>query len=160
MEGILNAVRQLSRLLNLIAGASITFIMLLTVTDVILRFFRRPIVGTYELVAFTGALVIGFALPITSWARGHIFVDFVVLKLPRKMQAVCNVATRCAGIVLFYLIARNLINVGMDLQKSGELSPTLQLPFYYVAYAVAISCFVQCLVLLCDIVKVFGGKYE
>jgi TRAP-type C4-dicarboxylate transport system permease small subunit len=160
MEGILNAVRQLSRLLNLIAGASITFIMLLTVTDVILRFFRRPIVGTYELVAFTGALVIGFALPITSWVRGHIFVDFVVLKLPRKMQAVFNVATRCAGIVLFYLIARNLINVGMDLQKSGEVSPTLQLPFYYVAYAVAISCFVQCLVLLCDIVKVFGGKYE
>jgi TRAP-type C4-dicarboxylate transport system permease small subunit len=160
MEGILNAVRQLSRLLNLIAGASITFIMLLTVTDVILRFFRRPIVGTYELVAFTGALVIGFALPITSWVRGHIFVDFVVLKLPRKMQDVFNVATRCAGIVLFYLIARNLINVGMDLQKSGEVSPTLQLPFYYVAYAVAISCFVQCLVLLCDIVKVFGGKYE
>jgi TRAP-type C4-dicarboxylate transport system permease small subunit len=160
MEGILNAVRQLSRLLNVIAGASITFIMLLTVTDVILRFFRRPIVGTYELVGFIGALVIGFALPITSWVRGHIFVDFVVLKLPGKMQGACNVATRCAGIVLFYLIGWNLINVGMDLQRSGEVTPTLQLPFYYVAYAVAISCFVQCLVLLCDIVKIFGGKYE
>lgn len=160
MEGILNAVRQLSRLFNVIAGVSITFVMLLTVTDVILRSFRRPIVGTYELVAFTGALVIGFALPITSWVRGHIFVDFVVLKLPKKVQAVFNIATRCAGMVLFYLIARNLINVGIDLQKSGEVSPTLQLPFYYVAYAVALCCFVQCLVLLCDIVKVFGGKYE
>lgn len=160
MEGILNTVRQLSRLLNVIAGASITFIMFLTVSDVILRLFRRPIVGTYELVAFTGALVIGFALPLTSWSRGHIFVDFVVLKLPKKLQAIFNIATRCASIVLFYLIARNLINVGMDLQKSGEVSPTLQLPFYYVAYAVAISCFVQCIVLLCDILKIFGGKYE
>jgi len=160
MEGILNAVKQLSRLLNVIAGVSITFLMLLTMADVILRTFRRPIVGTYELVAFTGALVIGFALPITSWGRGHIYVDFAVMKLPKKLQAVFNTATRCASIVLFYLIARNLINVGIDLQKSGEVSPTLQLPFYYVAYAVAISCFVQCLVLLCDIVKVWGGKYE
>jgi TRAP-type C4-dicarboxylate transport system permease small subunit len=160
MEGILNTVRQLSRLLNVIAGVSITFIMFLTVSDVILRLFRRPIVGTYELVAFTGALVIGFALPLTSWSRGHIFVDFVVLKLPKKLQAAFNTATRCASIVLFYLIARNLIYVGMDLQKSGEVSPTLQLPFYYVAYAVAISCFVQCIVLLCDILKIFGGKYE
>ena len=160
MEGILNTVRQVSRLLNIIAGASITFIMLLTVSDVILRLFRRPIVGTYELVAFTGALVIGFALPLTSWMRGHIFVDFFILKLPGKLQAAFHIATRCAGILLFYLVAKNLINVGMDLQKSGEVSPTLHLPFYYVAFAVAISCFVQCLVLLCDIVKIFGGRYE
>jgi TRAP-type C4-dicarboxylate transport system permease small subunit len=160
MDRILNTVRQLSRLLNIIAGASITFIMFLTVSDVILRLFRRPIVGTYELVAFTGAVVIGFALPLTTWMRGHIFVDFLILKLPKKLQAAFNVATRCAGIVLFYLIAANLINVGMDLQKSGEVSPTLQLPFYYVAFAVAMSCFVQCLVLLCDILKVIGGKYE
>ncbi|MEW6671369.1 MAG: TRAP transporter small permease [Thermodesulfobacteriota bacterium] len=160
MDGILNAVRQLSRFLNVVAGVSITFIIILTMADVIMRTFRRPIVGTYELVAFTGAVVIGFALPFTSWMRGHIYVDFVVQKLPKMLKAAFHIATRCAGIGLFYLIARNLINVGMDLQKSGEVSPTLQLPFYYVAYAVAFSCFVQCFVLLCDIVKVWRGEYE
>ena len=48
----------------------------------------------------------------------------------------------------------------MDIQKSGEVSPTLHLPFYPVAYAVGVVCFFQCLVLFCDIIKIFGGKYE
>ncbi len=52
----------------------------LTVMDVILRALRRPILGTYELVAFSGAVVIGFSVPLTSWLRGHIFVDFFILR--------------------------------------------------------------------------------
>jgi len=160
MESYLNLVKQLSRFLNLIAGIAITFVMALTVGDVILRTFGKPIVGTYELVAFTGAVVIGFAVPMTSWVRGHIFVDFFVLKMPRPVQNIFNFVTRCVGTALFYLIGWNLLKMALDLQKSGEVSPTLQLPFYPVAYAIGVCCFVQCLVLVGDIVKIFGGKYE
>ncbi len=49
--------------------------MLLTVADVVLRLLGRPIVGTYELVALGGAVAIGLSLPLTSWVRGHIYVD-------------------------------------------------------------------------------------
>ena len=160
MDGFLNAVKQASRFLNGIAGISITFIMLLTVTDVILRAFKHPIVGAYELVAFTGALVIGCAVPLTSWVRAHIFVDFFILKLPPKTQKTFHVITRCVGIVLFFLVAWNMYLVGTDLQRTGEVSPTLQLPFYYVAFAVSIALFIQCIVLFCDIVKIFRGQYE
>jgi TRAP-type C4-dicarboxylate transport system permease small subunit len=160
MEGFLNKVHQISRIINVFAGISITFIVLLTVADVILGIFRRPIAGTYELVGFSGAIVVGFAIPLTSWMRSHIFVDFFVQKFSQGVQRVFNVATRCIGIVLFFLIAWNLIKVGIDIQKSGEVSPTLHLPFYPVAYAVGVVCFFQCLVLFCDIVKIFGGKYE
>ena len=117
MESYLNLVRQLSRFLNLIAGIAITFVMALTVGDVILRTFWRPIVGTYELVAFTGAVVIGFAVPMTSWVRGHIFVDFLVLKMPRWAQNISNFVTRCVGTLLFYLIGLNLLKMALDLQK-------------------------------------------
>jgi TRAP-type C4-dicarboxylate transport system permease small subunit len=160
VERLLNSVGRLSRLINVIAGVAITFIMFLTVFDVILRFFRRPIVGTYELVAFSGALVVGFAIPLTSWMRGHIYVDFFTGKLSKAAQSIFNLTTRCMGIGLFFLIGWNLINVGMDLQQTGEVSLTLQLPFYPVAYGVAVSCFVQCLVLLADMVKIFRGDYE
>jgi len=160
MEGFLNGIRQISRTINVVAGVSITFIMLITVADVILRLFRRPIVGTYELVGFSGAIVIGFAIPLTSWMRGHIYVDFFIQKFSQKVQDIFNVATRCLVIGLFFLAGWNLIKVGMDLYGSGEVSPTLQLPFYPVAYAVGILCFFQCLVLFCDILKIFGGKYE
>jgi TRAP-type C4-dicarboxylate transport system permease small subunit len=160
VERFLNNVGRLSRFINVIAGIAITFIMVLTVLDVILRSFRRPIVGTYELVAFSGAVVVGFAIPLTSWMRAHIYVDFFTGKLPKTAQSIFNLITRCMGIGLFLLIGWNLIKVGMDLQQSGEVSLTLQLPFYPVAYGVAVSCFVQCLVLLADIVKIFRGEYE
>jgi TRAP-type C4-dicarboxylate transport system permease small subunit len=160
MNGFLNKINGLSRFFNVIAGISLTFLMLLTVMDVILRALKRPIVGTYELVAFSGAVVIGFAVPLTSWLRGHIFVDFFILRFSQKVRNIFNITTRCLVIVLFFLIGWNLIKYGMDLQKSGEVSLTLQMPFYPVAYGVAVCCFVQCLVLICDVIKIFGGEYE
>jgi TRAP-type C4-dicarboxylate transport system permease small subunit len=160
MKGFLSKINGLSRFLNIIAGISLTFLMLLTVMDVILRTLRSPIVGTYELVAFSGAVVIGFAVPLTSWVRGHIYVDFFILRFSKTVRNIFNIATRSLVIILFFLIGWNLIKYGIDLQKSGEVSLTLQMPFYPVAYGVGVCCFVQCLVLICDIVKISGGEYE
>jgi len=160
MKGLLNAVQGLSRVMNAIAGSALVFLMFLTISDVILRFFKRPIVGTYELVAFSGAVVIGFSLPLTSWLRAHIFVDFLVLKFSKKVQSIFHVATRCVAMLLFMVAGWNLVIYGLDLKKSGEVSSTLQMPFYPIAFGVALSCFILCLVLLCDIVKISGGQYE
>jgi hypothetical protein len=48
----------------------------------------------------------------------------------------------------------------MDLQKSGEVSLTLQMPFYPIAYGVGVAAFIQCLVLVCDLIKIFKGEYD
>ena len=160
MEGFLSKVKGISRFLNLIAGISLSFLMFLTIADVILRFFRKPIVGTYELVALSGAVVIGFSVPFTSWIRGHVYVDFLILKFSQKTRNILHIITRCLVIWLFLMIGWNLIKYGMDLHKSGEVFLTLQVPFYPVAYALGICCFIQCLVILCDILKILGGKYE
>jgi len=160
MAWFLKKVKELSRLLNIIAGVSLTFLLFLTISDVILRFFKRPIVGTYELVAYAGAVVIGFSIPFTSWVRGHIYVDFLVLKLSSTAKKGFQVFTRCLGMGLFLMVGWNLIKMGMDLSKSGEVSPTLQMPFYPIVYGIGICCFMQFLVLLADILKIFEGKYE
>lgn len=161
MGAILWIAEKLSKLMSVIAGAALTFIMLLTVCDVFLRyFFDRPIIGTFEIVGLGGAVAIGFALPITSWMRGHIFVDFFVVKFNKVGQGIINVITRLVSIGLFYIIGHNLIKYGYDLHKSGEVSLTRQIPFYPVAYGMAVCCFILCLVLICDIIKIFGGQYE
>jgi TRAP-type C4-dicarboxylate transport system permease small subunit len=160
MKGFLKAVQSIGRFLNIVAGASLTSLMLLTIVDIALRGFRRPIVGTYELVAFAGAVVIGFSMPLTSWFRSHIYVDSLIMKLTRKAQSAFNVATRVMVIGLFAVIGWNLFKYGMDLRKSGEVSLTLQVPFYPVAYGLGVCCFVQCLVMVCAVIKIFGGEYE
>jgi TRAP-type C4-dicarboxylate transport system permease small subunit len=160
MEGILKVVQRFSKMINVIAEVTLTLMMLLTVADVILRSFKKPIVGTYELVSFSGAVVIGFSVPLTSWMRGHVSVDIITSRFSRKVRDIFNIATRCLVIGLFLLIGSNLIKYGMDLHKAKEVSLTLEIPFYPVAYGVGICCFVQCLVMFCDILKISGGSYE
>jgi TRAP-type C4-dicarboxylate transport system permease small subunit len=160
MNAFLDLILKLSRWAQGIAGVALTGIMGLTVTDVLLRTLGRPIVGSYEIVALMGAVVIGFSLPFTSWVRGHIFVDFFVQKLPSNPRKGIHFSTRTLGLVLFFLIGWNLFKMGMDLQKSGEVSPTLQIPFYPIVYGVGIACLLQCFVLFGDIVKLLRGKYE
>ncbi len=160
MEGILKVVQRFSKMINVIAEVTLTLIMLLTVADVILRSFKKPIIGTYELVSFSGAVVIGFSVPLTSWMRGHVSVDIITSRFSKKVRDIFNIATRCLVIGLFLLIGSNLIKYGMDLHKAKEVSMTLEIPFYPVAYGVGICCFVQCLVMFCDIVKISGGSYE
>jgi len=157
---MINKVEGLSKFFNIFAGIAITFMMLLTVTDVVLRYFRRPIIGTYELVAFSGAIVIGFAVPLTTFLKGHMLVDFFILKLPKGIRNSVNIFTRLLGIVLFSLLGWNLIKLGMDLYRTGEVSLTLQLPFYPVAFGVGVCCFVQCIVLIVHIFQVIGNTYE
>lgn len=160
MKGFLNVIKGICTSLNVIAGISLTFLMLLTIADVALRFFKTPIRGTYEMVAYSGAIVIGFSLPLTSWLRGHIFVDFLVLRFSQKGQNIFNLTTRCLVLALFLLIGWNLMEYGVDLFKSGEVTPTLRLPFYPIAYGVGVCCFMECLVMVGDICKILGGKYE
>ncbi len=160
MKIILAGVHNLSKFLNGISSVALVFIMVLTVADVILRIFKRPITGTYEIVGLLGAVVIGFGIPITSWIRGHIYVDFLTQKFPQGRRNVINIFTRLLGIGLFFVAGWNLIIVGTDLYLKGEVSLTRQLPFYPIAFGLAGSCFVQCLVLVCDIIKILGEEYE
>jgi TRAP-type C4-dicarboxylate transport system permease small subunit len=160
MGGFLGIVEKLSKFMQWIAGIALIFIMLLTVSDVTLRLFGHPIVGTFEMVALGGAIVVGFAIPITSFLRGHIFVDFFIQKFPSGGQMAFNIATRVVCIALFVLIGYNLLLYAGELYKSGEVTLTRQLPFYPIAYGLGICCFIQCFVLVTDIAKVIGGTYE
>jgi TRAP-type C4-dicarboxylate transport system permease small subunit len=153
-------VEQLSKVMNVIAGIALTFMMLLTVVDVILRRLGRAIPGTYELVAFSGVIVIGFALAYTTLVRAHVFVDMVTEKLTVRARKIVLVFTKVVGIAFFIMLGVNLIKDGFNLIQTGELSPTLQFPFYPIAFGLAVCSFVECLVLLSDIPKIIGGEYE
>jgi len=160
MKSFLAAVKRASSALAAIAGAALGLLMLLTVADVVLRILGRPIVGTYELVALGGAIAIGLSLPLTSWVRGHIYVDSFVAKLPCLPRAVLNIATRLMVLALFLLLGWNLVKYALDLRSAGEVTPTLRVPFFPVAIGVGFSCFLECLVIVSDIVKIFRKEYE
>jgi TRAP-type C4-dicarboxylate transport system permease small subunit len=152
--------RFISSLLNTIAGIAVTFMMLLTVADVLLRAGGRPIIGTFEIVSLLLALVIGFGIPQVSIDRGHVYMDFLMDKLSKRWRNVMNTFTRVLCLILFAFIGINLFNVGARFQASGEVSPTIMIPFYPVAYGVAVCCLLECCVFMFDIVRIWRGQYE
>ena len=160
MKAFLDNISKLNKGMVGIAGTALSFIVVLTTTDVVLRAFGRPILGTYEVVAICGGLVIGLAAPFTSWRRGHIAVDIVTRKFPDRAKDISNIATRSVAIGLCLIIGWNIIKIGTDFWEGGEVSNTLQLPLYPVAYAIAACFFILAVVLFCDILKICGGTYE
>jgi TRAP-type C4-dicarboxylate transport system permease small subunit len=150
----------ISRVLNFISGIALTLMMLLTVSDVLLRASGHPFLGAYEIVALLLGIVIGFGIPQTSLDRGHVYMEFLLVKLSPAARNVMNTLTRVLCLILFVFIGYNLFKVAAGFQASGEVSPTIQLPFYPVAYGVAVCCLLECFVFLFDIVKIWRGQYE
>ncbi|HEY6000760.1 MAG TPA: TRAP transporter small permease [bacterium] len=144
---MLALVRPLARALHWAGAAALASMMLLTVADVFLRSFRRPIVGTYELVGFLGAFAVGFALPQTSLDRGQVLMDFLARHLPAGPNRVLSLLTRLVGIGLFAVLTWHLAAMGLDLRRTGDVTPLLSLPLSWPAFALALACAVECLVL-------------
>ncbi len=157
MEAMFALVMRTSRALHDIAGAAITVMMCLTVADVLGRAGGHPILGTYEIVGMLSVVVISFGTPFTSWTRGHVYMEFVLDKLPKVWKNILNSTTRILCVVLFVFVGTNLFQVATDFRLSGEVSNTLKLPIYPVAYAAGVCCFVQCVVFVSEIVKIWKG---
>lgn len=153
MKYVLALSEVLARLMYYVAGVALTTIMLLTVLDVILRSFKTPILGTYELVGLLGAIVVGFAIPQTSKLDGHVIMDMIPTALSGLSRRLMRILTRLLGISIFLVIALNLWSMGTDFKMSGEVTPTLQLPLYPIAWGISVCCYIQCLILFVDILN-------
>ena len=138
---------------NWVAAGAVVAMMCLTCADVILRIFRHPIPGTYEIVGLLGSVVIAFSIGYTSVAKGHIAVEFLVQKFPVRVQTCIDTLNDLISTCLFGLITWQSIVYASDLKQSGEVSLTIQMPIYPFVYGIALGCGLLCLVLLLDFVK-------
>ena len=161
MRPFFRSIEKVNKIMDILGSSVLFFMMLLTAADVILRYLKMPIVGTYELVALSGALVIGCALPQTSWQRTHVTVDLVTERIKKGGQKALLIITRLMAMGFFILLAWNVFDMAKDFYKAGESTLTLAIPLYPLAVALGICCLVECLVLAFDIARIVaGGIYE
>ena len=160
MESAFVIVVKISKIMKAVACIALTFMMVMTVADVLLRAGGPPIVGTYEIVALSLALVVGFAIPKVSLDKQHVYMEFLVDKLRGTSRNLMHTFTRLLCIFLFGAVGINLFNLGNEFASVGEVSSTLQIPFFPVAYGVGVCCLLECVVFLLDIVRIWSGRYE
>jgi TRAP-type C4-dicarboxylate transport system permease small subunit len=160
MKKLLDAVFKLSDWMDYISVIALSFLMSITVLDVIGRAAGKPVPGAFEIVGLSGAMVIAFALPLTSWKKHHVCLDYLLEKLPEGRRNVLLVTTRIIGILLFLLFGVSLMMLTKDTYLSGEVSLTIKLPTYVFICVTGICCFVESIVLCFDIMRIVGGHNE
>jgi C4-dicarboxylate transporter, DctQ subunit len=153
---------KISKAMNYVGGTVLVLMMLLVVSDVVLRIFWKPILGTYELVSLAGALVIGFAIPKTSLDDAHVYVDFIVTGGSPAVRKIFRLITKFFGFVLFALLTVNMTLKAGELYRANEVSLTLHVPLYPIAYALSVCAIVECVVLIFQMVETVrdGGNNE
>lgn len=158
-------VKILSKLLDRVAGFCIAGVMILVVSNVILRaVFGKPILGTYELAGFLTALGIGLALAHCALQNGHIAVGYVMDRFPSKLQAAVDLLTNSTTLVFWGLTVWYLCQYAGNMTAAGVVSSTARIPVYPVIYLLALGFSILCLVLVVRVVdsakKVFGSFFS
>jgi TRAP-type C4-dicarboxylate transport system permease small subunit len=149
-------VNSVSEILNWMSAASVVVMMLLTCLDVVLRLFRHPIPGTYEMVGFTGAILVSFSLAHTSLNRGHIAVDFLVSKLYPKAQSFVVIKNSVIFAGLFSRISWQSVIYALETKNAGEVSMTLQMPIFPFIFGIAAGCGILSIVLVLRFILSFS----
>jgi len=153
MNNFSKGLDKFSGLLKIIGATALTGMMLLTVVDVVGRFFKHPIFGSVELVGFLATIVVAAALPYTYKVDGHVGVEILVRLLPKKKQLIIDLFTRTLSLFLFCLISWQMFLYAMDIHETGEVSMNLEFPIYYIIYLLAFGLLVFSVTILEAIVK-------
>jgi len=133
-----------------VGAGVLTAMMLLTASDVTLRQFKIPIMGTDDITAFLMAILVSFGLAYCALRKGHVQVELIVERLPIRVQAIIDTVTTLLGLGLCTLITwQSFVNM-VSVYTSGATSWTLNIIVFPFAGLVAFGFAWFTLVLLAD----------
>ncbi|MFH1646717.1 MAG: TRAP transporter small permease [Chloroflexota bacterium] len=121
---------------SVVAVIVLIFMMMMTVSDVVLRyFFNRPIMASAELTEYM-MVIVGFLGIAWCATKGtHIKVELIVGKWSPKAQVIMNIINAVCVIAVCVLIASQSLNEGFVAKQMGrasEITDIAHYPFYWV----------------------------
>jgi len=132
-----------------IAFGAIFLMVVLTCVDVIgAKLFRHPVFGSLDVMMLAQLIAVSFPASMALIRNRHVQVEFFMLLLPKRVQALvdCLVQLICLG--FFALIVWRLFTHGYHLQLGAEETATARIPLSPFSYACAVGIIPVCLVLV------------
>jgi len=148
----------LNVVLMAIGGLFLVAMIFLTCANIFLRIVWIPVSGTFELMGYFGAVLTALALGYTQIKKGHISVDIMVLGFSKTAQKILHVINDLICVCFFALVSWQIARYAATLQRTGEVTETLQIIYYPFTYGVAFGCAVLALVFLVDLLKILARK--
>lgn len=151
MKNIINFIDHVEKILSVLAGGLLVFIMMLTCIDVIGNAFGHPILGVEELTSVCAAITIAFVLPLAHKNRAHIGIDILYRRMGKDFKRFDDIFVTILNTVLFFLLSWQSYKYAMELKEVGEVTSTLEIPKYLILYGVFLGCSVVFLVCLKEV---------
>jgi TRAP-type C4-dicarboxylate transport system permease small subunit len=158
MDSIVKTVGSVSRWICLMAALCLAVMMVLTSSDVVMRYFGYPIKGSYDMVGLLGAVTVALSIAYTQWNDRQVATEFIGFVRSRVIQTIIRTAASLLSIGMYAVIAWQCGVLGAQLRAVGRVSDTIQIPVFPFPYIVAFGCAVNCFVLLVELLRLFGGS--
>lgn len=121
----------LSRAAHTVAAGILILMMLLTASDVCLRYlFNRPIMGAYELTELMLVLLVFMSLAYTAFHDGHISLDLLRSHISDKAKPVLDCGIYLTGAGLFGLVTWHTVVYLREKMTYGDATEVLLIPIY------------------------------
>ena len=144
---------RLSTLCEWSAVVGVIVMVGVTCVDVLgAKLFLLPVPGSTEIVELAQVATIIFAVATTQRHKGHISVEMFYANMRPFIQALVSTVTSCLGLILFFILIYQGIQLGNGFFEASEVTATVQIPFYPFAYAFALALVPVVLLLLIDCV--------
>lgn len=142
-----------SRATNVVSCVALILMMGLVFFNVIARAFGHPIFGTYETVGFLASILVAFSIAHRAANNGHIAVNILEDLIPPRILPVLDSIVAILGTGLYLVLAWQCLVYANIMRTSGELSMSMEIPFYPLIIVIALGFFMLALVLLIDLLK-------
>ena len=142
--------------MGIISAIGLTAMMLITVYDVLMRFFfSNPLYGVYELVGMILVLTSTFGMALCQKDRSHITITLITDMLPLGLKALSEVFALLMSFICYGIITWQMSVDTIDFfaRGIGGLSADLGLNWGYVSSVFVIGSFVFTIVLLMQFIK-------
>jgi TRAP-type C4-dicarboxylate transport system permease small subunit len=158
---IWNACSKTANGIEKLGSTVLTAMMLLTVSDIILRrFFNSPLPYSFELVEFILVVVAYSYIVYTTSTARHISVDTLTSRFPTLLRKRLRTIGDFVTIILFGLIGWQNILQGINVYNLGTTTAILQVPKFPFQFWVAFGSILACLFLLFKVLHSLIGDKE
>lgn len=140
-------IKLLTKGLHSVAQIILLVMMLLITFDVLGRWlFNHPIKGTVDVTEIALCMIVFLSIGYAHLEKVHITIDFVVDKLPKKVQLIFDIVINILIAAVMGIITYSLWQNADRLMRSGTVSSDLNLPIYLFSILAAIGTIIFSLI--------------
>ncbi len=129
--------------LNAVAAAFVLILMFLIAADVTGRYaFNRPVYGSTEIAQSLLVFIVFLGWAWTQHQKGHIRIQMVTSRLPRRWQLLADGLAHAIGLIIFSFIVFETTRQAIQAWEVGEQTAGMvRVPLWPARFAVSVGSF-------------------